>query len=143
MLQKNWKTLIQPNKQAQVSESNPNIATLTIEPLERGFGMTLGNALRRVLMSSLQGAAVTAIQAVYVPADDFTDPAVTAITVHMDSMITLSRELAADGQREGAQAPRREQDRAPDHRPLHGGVSFEVESHYLTRAHSITFRHTV
>ena len=62
MLQKNWKTLIQPNKQAQVSESNPNIATLTIEPLERGFGMTLGNALRRVLMSSLQGAAVTAIQ---------------------------------------------------------------------------------
>lgn len=38
------------------------MATLVIEPLERGFGMTLGNALRRVLLSSLQGAAVTSVQ---------------------------------------------------------------------------------
>jgi DNA-directed RNA polymerase subunit alpha len=38
------------------------VATLTAEPLERGFGLTLGNALRRVLLSSLQGAAVTSIQ---------------------------------------------------------------------------------
>ena len=37
-------------------------ATITAEPLERGFGLTLGNALRRVLLSSLQGAAVTSIQ---------------------------------------------------------------------------------
>ena len=43
------------------------------------------------------GAAVTAIQAVYVPADDFTDPAVTAISSHMDSVIMLSRGLAAEG----------------------------------------------
>ena len=43
MLQKNWKSLIQPTKNVQVSESNPNVATLVIEPLERGFGMTLGN----------------------------------------------------------------------------------------------------
>ena len=62
MLQKNWKSLIQPTKNVQASESNPNIATLVIEPLERGFGMTLGNALRRVLLSSLQGAAVTSVQ---------------------------------------------------------------------------------
>ena len=62
MLQKNWKSLIQPSKTAQVSENNSNIASLVIEPLERGFGMTLGNALRRVLLSSLQGAAVTSIQ---------------------------------------------------------------------------------
>ncbi len=62
MLQKNWKSLIQPNKQIQVSESNANLAVLITEPLERGFGMTLGNALRRVLMSSLQGAAITSIQ---------------------------------------------------------------------------------
>src|SRR5476649_2648836 len=62
MLQKNWKSLIQPTKNVQASESNPNIATLVIEPLERGFGMTLGNALRRLLLSSLQGAAVTSIQ---------------------------------------------------------------------------------
>lgn len=62
MLQKNWKTLIQPTKQVHVSDSNPCVATLVAEPLERGFGMTLGNALRRVLLSSLQGAAVTSIQ---------------------------------------------------------------------------------
>jgi len=62
VLQKNWKSLIQPNKNVQVSESNKNVATLVVEPLERGFGLTLGNALRRVLLSSLQGAAVTSIQ---------------------------------------------------------------------------------
>jgi DNA-directed RNA polymerase subunit alpha len=62
VLQKNWKSLIQPNKQIHVSESSPNVATLVAEPLERGFGMTLGNSLRRVLLSSLQGAAVTSIQ---------------------------------------------------------------------------------
>jgi DNA-directed RNA polymerase subunit alpha len=38
------------------------VATVVAEPLERGFGLTLGNALRRVLLSSLQGAAVTSIQ---------------------------------------------------------------------------------
>jgi F-type H+/Na+-transporting ATPase subunit beta len=48
-------------------------------------------------LSSSPGAAVTAIQAVYVPADDFTDPAVTAISSHMDSLIMLSRSLAAEG----------------------------------------------
>jgi len=62
VLQKNWKSLIQPSKTAQTSENNPNIATIVVEPLERGFGMTLGNALRRVLLSSLQGAAVTSVQ---------------------------------------------------------------------------------
>jgi len=46
-------------------------------------------------IASVAGAAVTAIQAVYVPADDFTDPAVTAISSHMDSVVMLSRELAA------------------------------------------------
>jgi F-type H+-transporting ATPase subunit beta len=48
-------------------------------------------------IASVAGAAVTAIQAVYVPADDFTDPAVTAISSHMDSIIMLSRGLAAEG----------------------------------------------
>ncbi|MDO8287997.1 MAG: DNA-directed RNA polymerase subunit alpha [Parvibaculum sp.] len=63
MIQKNWEELIKPNK----LEINPGhdagrFATVVAEPLERGFGLTLGNALRRVLMSSLQGAAVTAVQ---------------------------------------------------------------------------------
>ena len=48
-------------------------------------------------IASVAGAAVTAVQAVYVPADDFTDPAVTAISAHMDGIIMLSRKLAADG----------------------------------------------
>ena len=62
MLQKNWKQLIQANKNVQAVGSGSHHATLVIEPLERGFGTTLGNALRRVLLSSLQGAAVTALQ---------------------------------------------------------------------------------
>ena len=48
-------------------------------------------------IASVAGSSVTAIQAVYVPADDFTDPAVTAISSHMDSIIMLSRTMAAEG----------------------------------------------
>lgn len=48
-------------------------------------------------ISSGAGAAITAIGAVYVPADDFTDPAVSAISTHMDSTVILSRDLAAQG----------------------------------------------
>ncbi|MBW7851289.1 MAG: DNA-directed RNA polymerase subunit alpha [Rhodospirillales bacterium] len=63
MLQRNWQELIKPNKlQVEPGDDPARVATVVAEPLERGFGMTLGNALRRVLLSSLQGAAVTAIQ---------------------------------------------------------------------------------
>ncbi len=48
-------------------------------------------------IASVGGASVTAIEAVYVPADDFTDPAVGAISSHVDSMVVLSRQLAAEG----------------------------------------------
>ena len=48
-------------------------------------------------IASVSGVSVTAIEAVYVPADDFTDPAVTAISSHLDSMIVLSRSMAAEG----------------------------------------------
>ncbi len=63
MIHKNWQELIKP-VQLDVSPGNDPArqATLTAEPLERGFGLTLGNALRRVLMSSLQGAAITSVQ---------------------------------------------------------------------------------
>ena len=58
MIEKNWMTLIKPKKlDIKVDEKNPNIATLVAEPLEKGFGLTLGTALRRVLLSSLQGCA--------------------------------------------------------------------------------------
>ena len=63
MFQKNWQELIKPQKlMTDVGHEGGRNATITAEPLERGFGLTLGNALRRVLLSSLQGAAVTAIQ---------------------------------------------------------------------------------
>lgn len=63
MIQKNWQELIKPTKlEVKPSDEPLRIATIVAEPLERGFGMTLGNALRRILLSSLQGAAVTAVQ---------------------------------------------------------------------------------
>ena len=63
MIQKNWQALIKPNKLNVEAGDDPNcFATVVAEPLERGFGLTLGNALRRILLSSLQGAAVTSIQ---------------------------------------------------------------------------------
>ena len=64
MIQKNWVELIKPTK-IDVKKAGPNTraaGTIVVEPLERGFGLTLGNALRRILLSSLQGAAVTSIQ---------------------------------------------------------------------------------
>jgi len=62
MIQDNWQELIKPTKLEVVSGDVEHVASVIAEPLERGFGLTLGNALRRVLLSSLQGAAVTAIQ---------------------------------------------------------------------------------
>ena len=63
MIQKNWQELIKPSKLEIIpGDDAKRFATVVAEPLERGFGMTLGNSLRRVLLSSLQGAAVTAIQ---------------------------------------------------------------------------------
>ena len=60
---KNWKDLIRPNRPVVEHDRDPQRkAKLVIEPLERGFGTTLGNALRRVLLSSLQGAAITGVQ---------------------------------------------------------------------------------
>ena len=66
-------------------------------PSRVGYQPTLATevAMLEERIASVTDAAVTAIQAVYVPADDFTDPAVTAISSHMDSMIMLSRDLAA------------------------------------------------
>jgi DNA-directed RNA polymerase subunit alpha len=62
-IEKNWQELIRPKKPVvEHSYDAKKRATLIAEPLERGFGMTLGNALRRVLLSSLQGAAITAVQ---------------------------------------------------------------------------------
>ena len=63
MLQKNWTELIKPAKlDIQPGPDESRLAKVVAEPLERGFGLTLGNGLRRILLSSLQGAAVTSVQ---------------------------------------------------------------------------------
>ena len=63
MLQKNWLELIKPKKmEINIEENNGRLGIIVVEPLERGFGLTLGNSLRRVLLSSLQGAAITSIK---------------------------------------------------------------------------------
>jgi len=63
LIQKNWQEMIKPNTvQVKGGVNAKTSGTVVVEPLERGFGLTLGNALRRVLLSSLQGAAVTAVQ---------------------------------------------------------------------------------
>lgn len=63
MTQKNWQELIRPSKlEIEAGYDVERKAKVLAQPLERGFGLTLGNALRRVLLSSLQGAAITAVQ---------------------------------------------------------------------------------
>ncbi len=62
-MKKNWQELIKPSQLDVTPEGDgARHARIVAEPLERGFGLTLGNALRRILLSSLQGAAVTSIQ---------------------------------------------------------------------------------
>ncbi len=63
MLEKNWRSLTRPKKlEFDIETTSGNFCRFTAEPFERGFGTTLGNALRRILLSSLQGAAATAFR---------------------------------------------------------------------------------
>ena len=59
---KNWKALIKPSKVDVKTHDSKSIATITAEPLEKGYGLTIGNSLRRIMLSSIRGSAVTAIQ---------------------------------------------------------------------------------
>jgi DNA-directed RNA polymerase subunit alpha len=60
---RNWRDLIRPKKLDVEGDSlNESYGKFTCEPLERGYGITLGNSLRRVLLSSLQGAAITTVR---------------------------------------------------------------------------------
>ena len=58
----NWRSLIKPRRVERDTRSSPTYGKFVIRPLERGFGTTIGNSLRRILLSSLQGASVTAIR---------------------------------------------------------------------------------
>ena len=57
----NWRSLVRPRKIVKSPVSNGQYGKFTISPLERGYGVTIGNSLRRVLLSSLTGAAITSI----------------------------------------------------------------------------------
>ena len=59
---KNWKSLIKPGKLDVSLSEDKSYAKIIAEPLEKGYGLTLGNSLRRILLSSIRGTAVTAIQ---------------------------------------------------------------------------------
>ena len=56
----NWKDLIRPK--LELRELNERYGRLELEPFERGFGTTIGNSLRRILLSSLKGAAITSVK---------------------------------------------------------------------------------
>ena len=62
IVDQNWKSLIKPNKLNIQNNEDKSVALITAEPLEKGYGLTIGNSLRRILLSSIQGSAVTAIQ---------------------------------------------------------------------------------
>ena len=58
----NWRNLIKPRRVERDAKSNEVYGKFVVRPLERGFGTTIGNALRRILLSSLQGAAITSVK---------------------------------------------------------------------------------
>ncbi len=63
LITRNWRALIRPRRlEFEAETQTPSYGRFWCEPLERGFGVTLGNALRRVLLSSLQGAAITSVR---------------------------------------------------------------------------------
>ena len=62
LIGKNWKSLIKPGKLNITSNDNKSITSVVAEPLEKGYALTIGNSLRRILLSSIQGSAITAIQ---------------------------------------------------------------------------------
>jgi DNA-directed RNA polymerase subunit alpha len=62
-MQKSWKDLIRPKRLEVEKETlTPTYGRFTAEPFERGFGITIGNSLRRILLSSLQGGAITSMK---------------------------------------------------------------------------------
>ena len=109
---KNWRDLIKPRGLTVDQESLSNTyGKFVAEPLERGFGITLGNSLRRVLLSSLQGAAITSVKIEGVEHEFMTIPEVAEdvtdiilnlkevlLQIHTNEVKTLR--IEADGPRE-------------------------------------------
>jgi DNA-directed RNA polymerase subunit alpha len=99
VIQRNWQELIKPNKlQVTPGSDAKRVATLVAEPLERGFGVTLGNALRRVLLSSLQGAA---IQSVHIDGVLHEFSSITGVREDVTDIILNIKDIAIKMQGEG------------------------------------------
>jgi DNA-directed RNA polymerase subunit alpha len=88
-----WKNLTMPKQLVPDSGNTGSYGKFTIEPLERGFGLTLGNALRRVLLSSLQGAAITAVRIDGVLHEFSTLPGVIVASLNKDGDLRMEVEI--------------------------------------------------
>ncbi len=107
---RNWRDLIRPKKlDVDAGSNNESYGKFTCEPLERGYGLTLGNSLRRVLLSSLQGAAITTVRidgalheftSIHGVVEDVTDIIlnVKALGLHMDDATPRTLMLEANGE---------------------------------------------
>ena len=62
LIAQNWRTLVRPRGITGDKSNTKNYGKFSIAPLERGYGITLGNSLRRILLSSLCGAAITGVR---------------------------------------------------------------------------------
>ena len=92
-----WKPVLMPRKiEVDSSSDEANFGRFVIEPLERGFGTTLGNAIRRTLLSLLQGAAVTAIKIDGVLHEMSTHP---GVVEDMTDVVLNVKRLASEVQR--------------------------------------------
>jgi DNA-directed RNA polymerase subunit alpha len=112
VIEKNWESLIKPFKlNVQYLDARMREADIILEPLDRGFGHTLGNSLRRVLLSSLQGSSITAVRVegvlhefTSIPGviEDFTDVVLNlkSIGVKLLSEIPRRVRISAQGPRE-------------------------------------------
>jgi DNA-directed RNA polymerase subunit alpha len=79
----------------KIAESTPTVGRVTLEPLERGYGMTLGNAMKRVMLSSLRGAAVTAVRPVDFPVSELGLPDEVVRSLHAAGIVMVMDDLIA------------------------------------------------
>ena len=108
---KNWKSLIKPGKLDIQLSDDKSYAKIIAEPLEKGYGLTLGNSLRRILLSSIRGTAVTAIQidgvlhefsSIKGVREDVTDIVLNVKSLALKSNIESSKKLILDAKGPGS-----------------------------------------
>ena len=100
---KNWKSLIKPPKLDVNINDDKTYAKIIAEPLEKGYGLTLGNSLRRILLSSIRGTAVTAIQIDGV-LHEFTS--IKGVREDVTDIVLNVKSLALKGNSENAAVPK-------------------------------------